>query len=115
MEDCSQPWTFDSDSIDFVHIRYLTGSIQDWPALFKEAYRCTKPGGWIESFDTSGGFESDDGSVKENSAIAQWGKIFAEGGKMLGRTFRMFEDRIQRRGLEEAGFVDIQEVDFKVG
>lgn len=114
MEDCSQPWTFNSDSIDFVHIRYLAGSIQDWPALFKEAYRCTKPGGWIQSFDTSGGFESDDGSVKENSALSQWGKIFAEGGRMLGRSFSLFEEEIQRRGIEEAGFVDLQEANFKV-
>lgn len=47
MDDCSQPWTFSENSLDFVHIRYLAGSIQDWPALFREAYRCTKPGGWI--------------------------------------------------------------------
>lgn len=114
MEDCSQPWTFNSDSIDFVHIRYLAGSIQDWPALFKEAYRCTKPGGWIQSFDTSGGFESDDGSVKENSALSQWGKLFAEGGRMLGRSCSLFEEEIQRRGIEEAGFVDLQEANFKV-
>ena len=43
IDDCTLPWTFDPDSIDFVHLRYLVGSIQDWPGLFKEAYRCIKP------------------------------------------------------------------------
>ncbi|KAF5537535.1 methyltransferase [Fusarium mexicanum] len=30
IDDCTQPWTFAPDSIDFVHMRYLFGSIKDW-------------------------------------------------------------------------------------
>lgn len=57
---------------------------------------------------------SDDGSVADKSAISQWGKFFEEGGKTLGRTFMVVDTGIQRKAMEEAGFVDIQEWEFKV-
>lgn len=96
-------------------MRYLYGSIGDWSALFKEAFRTCKPGGWAESFEASPRLESDDGSVTENSAMNEWGKFFIEGGKKLGRPFTIIEDDLQKRYMEEAGFVDIQTRDLKVG
>jgi len=95
-------------------MRWLLGSIVDWTALFKQAYLSCKPGGWFESFETSSRFESDDGSVTEASALGQWGKIFEQGGKVFGRSFSVVDDGIQRKAMEEAGFVDIEEFNFNV-
>lgn len=114
IDDCDQPWTFDPESIDFVHIRYMTGSVQNWDALFDQAFQSIKPGGYLESFESTGYFVSDDGTVKEDSALAQWGKFFYEGGKKMGRNFRVVDQGVQRAELERAGFVDIEERDFKV-
>lgn len=58
--------------------------------------------------------ESDDGTVKEDSAMGQWGKFYVEGGKKLGNSFTVLEDGTQRKAMEEAGFVDIGEFNFKV-
>ncbi|PKS08413.1 hypothetical protein jhhlp_005124 [Lomentospora prolificans] len=104
------------NSVDFFHMRYMTGSlsVQGWFDLFKEAFRCTKPGGYFESFDAAPWFDSDDGTVTEKSALAQWGKLFVEGGKKIGRTFTMVDDGTQRKGMEEAGYVEIEERNFKV-
>lgn len=113
IEDCTSEWTFHANEFDYVHIRYLVGSIVDWPALFKEAYNALKPGAWLESFEGSPHMISDDGSVAEKSAISQWGKFFEEGGRTLGRTFMVVDTGIQRKAMEEAGFVDIQEWEFK--
>lgn len=113
IEDCTEEWTFKPNSIDFVHMRYLYGSIGDWHALFKEAYRACKPGGWVESYEASAMMESDDGTVTEKCAINEWGKFFIEGGKKLGRTFTILDDDLQRKCMEEAGFVDIQTWDLK--
>ncbi|KAH8679298.1 S-adenosyl-L-methionine-dependent methyltransferase [Ilyonectria robusta] len=113
IEDCTEEWTFKPNSIDFVHMRYLYGSIGDWHALLKEAYRACKPGGWVESYEASAMMESDDGTVTEKCAINEWGKFFIEGGKKLGRTFTILDDDLQRKCMEEAGFVDIQTWDLK--
>lgn len=96
-------------------MRYLVGSIIDWTALFREAYTALKPGGWLESFEGAPHMISDDGSVPEKSAISQWGKFFEEGGKKMGRSFLVVSEGVQRKAMEEAGFVDIQEWELKVG
>lgn len=57
---------------------------------------------------------SDDESVPEKSAISQWGKFFEEGGKKMGRSFLVIQEGTQRKAMEKAGFVDIQEWEFKV-
>ncbi|KAK7430462.1 hypothetical protein QQZ08_002981 [Neonectria magnoliae] len=45
IEDCNQTWTFGPNSFDYVHMRYLFGSIKNWNDLFNNAYRVCKPGG----------------------------------------------------------------------
>ncbi|RSM14757.1 hypothetical protein CDV31_005339 [Fusarium ambrosium] len=114
IDDCTQEWTFQENSLDFVHMRFLVGSIVDWPALYKQAYRCLKPGGWIESHEASPSIGSDDGSVVPTSAMGQWGQIFFEGGRRLNRSFSILEDKLQTEGMKEAGFVNMEEEEIKV-
>ncbi|KAH6951924.1 S-adenosyl-L-methionine-dependent methyltransferase [Fusarium avenaceum] len=113
IDDCTQEWSFASASLDYVHIRWLVGSIVDWTALFKQAYKSLKPGGYVESYEPGSRVESDDGTVREGSALSQWEKFFVEGGLKLGRPFTIFEEGIQKAAMREAGFVDIEERDFK--
>lgn len=108
------PWTFDEDSMDYIHMRYLYGSISDWYALFREAYAVCKPGGWLESVEASPRMESDDDSVPENSAVHQWGSIFIDGADKIGQTFRVVEDDLQVLGMQAAGFEDIHISEKKV-
>ncbi|KAF4462526.1 methyltransferase domain-containing [Fusarium albosuccineum] len=113
IDDCTREWTFEEGSLDYIHIRFLTGCIADWNALFKEAYRCLKPGGYLESMEPSGYIESDDNTIHEEDAMGQWGKIFVEGGKKIGRTFLVVQEEIQNKAMAEAGFVDIQQKLYK--
>ena len=94
-------------------MRMLAGVVDDWYKLFRNAFRCCKPGGYVESLGSSTTFLSDDGSVKEGSAMDQWGKVFFEGGKRLGRTFAVYEEDVQRKGMKAAGFVDIEFKDIQ--
>ncbi|RSL69594.1 hypothetical protein CEP53_002185 [Fusarium sp. AF-6] len=113
IDDCTQEWTFKENSVDFVHVRWLVGSIPDWTALFKQAYRCLKPGAYLESHEASARVLSDDGSVQDDSALGQWGEIFIEGGRKIGRPFTVVEDDLQKKAMEAAGFVDIKVATFK--
>ncbi|KAG7284720.1 hypothetical protein NEMBOFW57_009329 [Staphylotrichum longicolle] len=112
MEDATQAWTFEENSFDFVHIRYLFGSIPDWDELFKQAYRVLKPGGYIETFEADALVFSEDGTVKEGSPLDQWGKVFKEGGKKFGRSFLGVNEDVQRKGLEAAGFSNLKTFDY---
>ena len=100
--------------MDYIHLRWLFGSIRDWNALLAEAYKTCRPGGWVESSEASVFFESDQCNLPETTALSQWGKFFAEGGKKLGITFLVVQEGLQRKAMEEAGFVDIQVANFKV-
>lgn len=86
----------------------------DWTAFFKQAYRCCKPGGYLESYEASPMVLSDDGTLPETSATAQWSQLFIEGGKTIGRSFTVVDEGIQKKAMEEAGFVDVQEKNIKV-
>jgi len=109
IEDCTQEWTFPDNSFDYIHIRLLVGSIADWGALFKEAYRCLAPGGWIESHEGSPNLHSDNEPIPTTTAMGQWGPLFVSGGRVMGRSFTVVEDETQRKAIEEAGFVSIGE------
>ncbi|KEZ42012.1 hypothetical protein SAPIO_CDS6407 [Scedosporium apiospermum] len=114
IEDCTQPWTFAPDTFDYIHMRWLIGSIPDWSALFTEAFKACRPGGWFESCEPECGFTSDDGTVRDDTALGQWQKFYEEGQRKTGRVFTVVRDGIQRKCMEEAGFVDIQEFSFKI-
>ncbi|KAK1763387.1 S-adenosyl-L-methionine-dependent methyltransferase [Phialemonium atrogriseum] len=113
IDDCTQPWSFEDNSFDYVHLRFLLGSVDSWDELFEQAYRVCKPGGWVESLESSPRIESDDGTVTEETAINEWGKFFIEGGKKLGRPFTVVDDDLQKKAVEKAGFTNVNTWDFK--
>jgi len=43
-----------------------------------------------------------------------YNKAFSEAGKKTGRTFDIVPDDIQKKGMEAAGYVDIQVKDIKI-
>ena len=106
-------WTWKPNSFDYVHLRGMIGSIINWDALYKEAFRVCKPGGYVENHEWSVKFGCDDGTVLDDSPMGQWSKVFWEGGRKFGRTFRVVEDGLQEKGMREAGFVDVVVRDFK--
>ena len=114
IDDTELDWTFERRTFDFVHARYLLGSIQDWPRLFRQAYDSLRPGGYVESHESEPQFLSDDNTVRPDSAMATWTTLFAEGSSKLGRPFMVISENLQRKAIEEAGFVDIQVTDQKV-
>ena len=39
IDDITQPWTWESNSMDFIHVRTMGGSIKDWPGFLQECYK----------------------------------------------------------------------------
>jgi ubiquinone/menaquinone biosynthesis C-methylase UbiE len=112
IEDATQTWTWEDGHFDFVHIRYLFGAISDWDHIFKEAYRCCAPGGWVESVEADIRIRSDDGTTDLEPVWKTCDKLLEEGGKAMDRTF--FVSELQDEGIKKAGFEDVKVVDYKV-
>ncbi|CAG7558059.1 unnamed protein product [Fusarium equiseti] len=113
IDDATLRWTWDNNTFDFIHIRYLFGAIKDWTSLFKEAYRCCAKDGWIQSAEADVHIRSDDGTTDDLDVLKLWAKLFTEGGKLLGNSFFVQEDDLQEKGIHEAGFTDIKSIEYK--
>ncbi|KAL4403550.1 hypothetical protein CABS03_15002 [Colletotrichum abscissum] len=100
IDDFNEPWTFKHNSLDYINMRFLTGSVRDWRFLVGEAYRCLKEGGILESSEPSFLIESDDGTVNAESCWYWWSRVFEQYGAQTGQTFSVVQEGIQRRALE---------------
>ncbi|KAF5564894.1 TAM domain-containing protein, partial [Fusarium pseudoanthophilum] len=113
IDDATLRWTWDNNTFDFIHIRYLFGAIKDWTSLFKEAYRCCAPDGWIQSAEADVHIRSDDGTTDDLDCLKLWAKLFTEGGAALGSPFFVQEGDLQEKGIQAAGFTDIKSIEYK--
>ncbi|KAF4498432.1 hypothetical protein FAGAP_5392 [Fusarium agapanthi] len=111
IDDATQPWTWKDDYFSFIHIRYLFGAIKDWNSLFSQAYRCCAPGGWVQSGEADVTFRSDDGTTELEPVFKTYQKLFEDGSQILGNPF--FVHDLQQKAFEEAGFTDVETVDYK--
>ncbi|KAG6070039.1 hypothetical protein E4U16_007182 [Claviceps sp. LM84 group G4] len=112
IDDAMLDWTYDDNHFDFIHMRYIVGGIQDWKALFQEAYRCCAPGGWVESLEYESEICSDDGSTELEPVLASYGELFRQAGEVLKRP--LFVRDILPTALDDAGFVDKRVVRYKI-
>ncbi|KAG6069901.1 hypothetical protein E4U16_007282 [Claviceps sp. LM84 group G4] len=111
IDDATLEWTWNDKHFDFIHMRYIVGGIQDWTALFKEAYRCCAPGGWVESVEYEPEICSDDGSTELEPVLASYGELFREASKTMN--LPLFVKDIQQQALDDAGFIDKRVVRYK--
>ncbi|KAJ0310364.1 hypothetical protein COL516b_002164 [Colletotrichum fioriniae] len=63
VDDAEVEWVYPDNHFDFVHLRNMAPSIKKWPELFAEAYRVTKPGGWIELQEMRWVYGCDDNTM----------------------------------------------------
>lgn len=108
IDDVTQEWTYPENSFDYIHLRFMSGCFKDWVSVYKQCYRCLKPGGILEHQDFSLHVRSDDGSIPEDSIWTDWARVCNEAGEKLGQTFEVIDDDKWVGWLEEAGFTNVQ-------
>ncbi|KAL0473967.1 S-adenosyl-L-methionine-dependent methyltransferase [Neurospora intermedia] len=114
INDATKEWAFRENHFDFIHMQFLNGAFGDLTQIYKEAYRCCKPGGWLEHSDLSTMIKSDDGSVLPESAWGQWGKLFDAAGKKIGKIMAMADNGLMERAMRDAGFINVKVKNFKM-
>ncbi|KAI1177159.1 S-adenosyl-L-methionine-dependent methyltransferase [Nemania sp. FL0916] len=58
-------WSFESGTVDLVHVQCMKESIEDWAGFLEEARLVLKPGGFIESVEYSSSISSDHPGFEE--------------------------------------------------
>ncbi|EEQ90671.2 TAM domain methyltransferase [Blastomyces dermatitidis ER-3] len=97
---------------DFIHMREIAGSVHDYPKLFGQAYRHLAPGGFLEVQGMETKFFSDDGTHERAVTATQWQQLLEEASRQVGKELGV--EGSWKQWMEQAGFVDVEEVVFKV-
>lgn len=106
VDDCQVEWN--RPPTDLVHLRNMSGLIDDWPFIYSQAYACLKPGGSIELLDFLGMREAAYGWFDRwppDAAIHRLRQGVDEAGRITGRQFDA--EHLTPELLGAAGFVDI--------
>ncbi|SPQ22703.1 5c773073-8df8-4bee-afad-dc7142566297 [Thermothielavioides terrestris] len=110
VDDLEETWTYHT-KFDFIYARFLTGSIRNWAKLARQAFENLNPGGYFEVCDPVSPIKSDDGTLKEDSAILKWNNLLLEGSRKLGASL---DSALQyEQHLIDAGFQNVTKVEFK--
>lgn len=106
VDDIEDEWGYEDTPLDYIHARFLVGAILDWPKLIHQAFKCTKPGGWVEFQDWDTNFYSPDGSLNPNHSIYQFHKTTSEAQEDKG--YNMRPGPHLEQWLIDAGFTNVQ-------
>ncbi|KAG8531007.1 uncharacterized protein KY384_004364 [Bacidia gigantensis] len=106
-----QNWCWPDNHFDYVHSRFMLCSISNWKRYIRKAFQHTKPGGYFELQELDCRFSSDDGSLREDSAISYWSDAITEASANYNRPIPRYGEYYD--WFVQAGFVDIKQVILK--
>jgi SAM-dependent methyltransferase len=112
IDDIEHEWLWPKSSFDLIHGRELILAIHDWPRLVRQAFSRLRPGGYIQLCGSYPKFQSDDGTLIENSAYVELGQIFLDMSDKIGASGH--EVLNWKRYLQQAGYDDVHEHIFKM-
>jgi SAM-dependent methyltransferase len=110
--DIEDEWLFKEGSFDFIHARELIMSIRNWEALFSQAHRYLRPGGWFEIGGSYPRPRSDDGTLAGDASLVEISELFFQMGEKMGTV--MDAPLRWKEQLQKAGFEDVQESVFVI-
>jgi predicted methyltransferase len=114
IDDIEESWDYpSSQQFDYIHQRSMAGSIANWSALYKQALKNMKPGGWFEIQEFDVWFHSQNpGGLPQDSAIVQWQTLIDQASVQVGKKLNCGAELGAH--LESAGFENMQSQVIKV-
>ncbi|KAI0480649.1 S-adenosyl-L-methionine-dependent methyltransferase [Xylariaceae sp. FL0804] len=108
VDDAELEWERPTDSYDLVHLRNLAGSFSDWQSIYRSAFKCLKPGGWLEvlDFDDHKGMRAFYSFFEPGSLIHRVAQDTEEASMLSGRPRGV--GHLEPRFLVNAGYVDVK-------
>jgi SAM-dependent methyltransferase len=114
IDDAEIEWERPSNYYDLVHLREMTGAFADWEAIYRSAFRCLKPGGWIEvlDFDDRNGMRDLFAYFEHESLLFKLAQDLQEASVLSGRPRGI--EHLEPRLLVNAGYVDVKLTEYSV-
>lgn len=117
IQDCADPdWLREPGQTDYIHSRFMAGSITSWKQLIRTSRHHLRPGtGWLELHEIHPTPLSDDGSMPDDWKFMEWEKNIEHASKKRlnsPRSIRIAQHLQQ--WMEECGFVEVSQLVFKV-
>ncbi|KAK0373896.1 hypothetical protein CLIM01_08747 [Colletotrichum limetticola] len=104
IDDLEEPWTY-SRPFDYIHSRMITSCVKDWKAYFQQSFDHLNPGGYLEIHEIDVEPDSDDGTLKADSALMKSLRLWQEAAVIFERPF---EDIKSLAGImTDVGFEDV--------
>ncbi|OJJ36253.1 hypothetical protein ASPWEDRAFT_109942 [Aspergillus wentii DTO 134E9] len=111
VDDVEKDWV-EGHRYDYIHCRYLAGSIRDWPRLIRQCYDNLTPGGWLELQETANTLYSEDDSLQPDSYMVRMMDGLFTACHQIGQT--MDPAPHMRGWVEQAGFKNTTQQRFKL-
>ncbi|PYI00695.1 S-adenosyl-L-methionine-dependent methyltransferase [Aspergillus sclerotiicarbonarius CBS 121057] len=111
VDDVEKDWV-ETEPYDYIHCRYMAGSIRDWPRLIQQCYNNLKPGGWLELQESINTLYSEDDSLKPDSYMVQMMDGLKEACEKIGQT--MDPAPSFETWANDAGFDSVHQLKFKL-
>ncbi|TEA09790.1 Secondary metabolism regulator LAE1 [Colletotrichum sidae] len=111
VDDVELEW-IEPQKYDYIHCRYMAGSIKDWPRLVSQVYDNLKPGGWFEFQESANTLYSEDDTLKPDDPMVQMMDGLMEACELIGRT--MDPAPSMKQWVQAAGFENVSEEKFKL-
>ncbi|KXH38642.1 hypothetical protein CNYM01_08729 [Colletotrichum nymphaeae SA-01] len=104
IDDLEETWTY-SRPFDYIHSRMITSCVKDWKAYFQQSFDHLNPGGYLEIHEIDVEPDSDDGTLKADSALMKSLRLWQEAAIIFERPF---EDIKSLAGImADVGFEDV--------
>ncbi|KAJ0160218.1 hypothetical protein CTA2_8360 [Colletotrichum tanaceti] len=104
VDDVEEDWLY-SQPFDYIHLRYMNGSLADWRKTVTKAHENLVPGGYLEIQDNDCVFTADDGTLPPGKPLAEFGRLIREAAQKFGRAFVPCPEL--KDLLVEVGFEDV--------
>ncbi|KAF4153281.1 hypothetical protein CNMCM6069_001044 [Aspergillus lentulus] len=100
-----------AEAFDYIHARSLGGGIGDWNRFLRQAYRHTKPGGWVEIQEYETWIRSDDGTIQRAPMLLDWQQKIDAASTQFGRPMNVASSLAG--WMQEVGFVNVTDDSYK--
>jgi hypothetical protein len=111
VDDVEFDWV-ESQPYNYLHCRYMAGSIKNWPRLVSQIFANLKPGGLVEFQESANTLYSEDRTLSPDNMMVKMMDGLMEACDKIGRT--MDPAPSMKKWAEEAGFVNAKEQRFKL-